>query len=68
MVRELRPLDPRCSEQERRHHVQAEVDEGLLLPQEAIPLATRHMRTNQEECFDIAGTRAAIHAELKVKS
>ncbi len=42
--------------------LQAEVDEGLLLPQEAIALATRLMRTNQEECFDIAGTRAAIQA------
>jgi uncharacterized protein len=40
--------------------LQAEVDEGLLLPREAIALATRLMRTNQEECFDIAGTRAAI--------
>jgi hypothetical protein len=45
--------------------LQAEVDEGLLLPQEAIALATRLMRTNQEECFDIAGTRAAIHAAIR---
>ena len=44
--------------------LQTEVDEGLLLPAEAIALATRLMRTNQEECFDIAGTRAAIQAEL----
>jgi hypothetical protein len=35
------------------------------LPQEAIALATRLMRTNQEECFDIAGARAAIQAELR---
>jgi hypothetical protein len=42
--------------------LQAEVDEGLLRAPEAIALATRLMRTNQEECFDIAGTRAAILA------
>jgi hypothetical protein len=44
--------------------LQAEVDEGLLRAPEAIALATRLMRTNQEECFDIAGTRAAVRAEL----
>ena len=42
--------------------LQAEVDEGLLTEREAIALATRLMRTNQEECFDLAGTRAAIRA------
>jgi hypothetical protein len=42
--------------------LQAEVDEGLLTEREAIALATRLMRTNQEECFDIEGTRAAIRA------
>jgi predicted TIM-barrel fold metal-dependent hydrolase len=44
--------------------LQAEVDEGLLRPAEAIALATRLMRTNQEECFDIEGTRAAIRARV----
>lgn len=48
--------------------LQAEVDEQLLREPEAIALATRLMRTNQEECFDIPGTRAAVRAELKVKS
>ena len=42
--------------------LQAEVDDRLLTEREAIALATRLMRTNQEECFDIAGTRAAIRA------
>jgi uncharacterized protein len=40
--------------------LQAEVDEGLLLPPEAIALATRLMCANQEECFDLVGTRAAL--------
>lgn len=40
--------------------LQAEVDEGLLTEREAMTLATRFMRTNQEECFDLAGTRGAI--------
>jgi hypothetical protein len=44
--------------------LQAEVDEGLLDQRAAISLATRLMRTNQLDCFDIAGTRAAIRAEL----
>lgn len=48
--------------------LQAEVDEQLLRAPEAITLATRLMRTNQEECFDIEGTRAAIRAEFKVQS
>lgn len=42
--------------------LQAEVDERMLTKRQAIALATRFMRTNQEECFDIAGTRAAIRA------
>ncbi len=41
--------------------LQAEVDEGFLTDRQAISLATQLMRTNQEACFDIAGTRAAIH-------
>jgi predicted TIM-barrel fold metal-dependent hydrolase len=44
--------------------LQAEVDDGLLTERQAIALATRMMRTNQEECFDIAGTRAAIRRSL----
>ncbi len=42
--------------------LQAEVDEGLMTEREAMALATRFMRTNQEECFDLEGTRAAIAA------
>lgn len=42
--------------------LQAEVDERLLTERQAIAVATRLMRANQEACFDIAGTRAAIHA------
>jgi predicted TIM-barrel fold metal-dependent hydrolase len=44
--------------------LQAEVDEGLLTERQAIALATRFMRTNQEECFDLAGTRAAIREAI----
>lgn len=40
--------------------VQAEVDDGLLTERQAIAHATRLMRTNQEACFDLAGTREAI--------
>lgn len=42
--------------------LQAEVDENLLDEKQAIALATRWMRTNQEACFDLVGTRAAIAA------
>ena len=42
--------------------LQAEVDDRLLSEREALALATRFMRTNQEQCFDIEGTRAAIRA------
>jgi hypothetical protein len=45
--------------------LQAEVDENLLSEKQAIALATRWMRTNQEACFDLAGTRAAITAHVK---
>ncbi len=45
--------------------LQAEVDDQLLLAPAAIALATRLMRTNQEECFDIVGTRAAIQAGIR---
>lgn len=40
--------------------LQAELDDGLLSEQDAIGLASRLMRTNQEDCFDIAGRRAMI--------
>lgn len=40
--------------------LQAEVDERLLTERQAVALATRLMCTNQEECFDLAGTRAAM--------
>lgn len=40
----------------------AEVADGLLTEPQAMALATRLMRTNQEACFDLAGTRAAIAA------
>lgn len=45
--------------------LQAEVDEGLLDERRAIGVATRLMRTNQEECFDLAGTRAAISTAMQ---
>jgi uncharacterized protein len=45
--------------------LQAEVDDRLLTERQAIALATRLMRTNQEECFDLAGTRAAIRRSLE---
>jgi hypothetical protein len=37
-----------------------EADDGLLTEREAISLATRLMRDNQLECFDIAGRRALL--------
>jgi hypothetical protein len=40
--------------------LQAEVDEGLLTEAQAIQLATRLMRQNQLDCFDVEGTRAAL--------
>jgi len=46
--------------------LQAEVDEGLLTEREAIALATRLMRTNQGECFDLPGVRAAMHRAAPV--
>ena len=48
--------------------LQAEVDERLLAEREAIALATRLMRTNQLECFDIAGRRALLCARLAERS
>ena len=45
--------------------LQAEIDEDLLTEREAMAVARRLMRANQETCFDIAGTRAAILEEAK---
>lgn len=42
--------------------LQAEVTEGELTEAEAIGVATRFLRGNQLECFDLEGTRAAIRA------
>lgn len=42
--------------------LQAEIDDGLLTEAQAIRLATRLMRDNQRDCFDIDGTRAALRA------
>ena len=42
--------------------LQSEVDDRLLTEAEAIELATRFMRGNQEACFDINGTRQALQA------
>ena len=42
--------------------LQGEIDDGLLTEAEAIELATRFMRGNQEDCFDLAGTRQALRA------
>ena len=42
--------------------LQGEVDEGLLSEGDAIELATRLMRGNQEACFDLESTRSALHA------
>lgn len=42
--------------------LQAEVNDGLLTEGEAMAYATRLMRENQLDCFDIAGRRAALLA------
>jgi predicted TIM-barrel fold metal-dependent hydrolase len=44
--------------------LQAEIDDGFLTEAEAIHIASRFMRDNQAACFDLDGTRAAIHARL----
>jgi hypothetical protein len=46
--------------------LQAEVDDGHLTERQAISLARRYMQDNQRACFDLEGTRAAIHAQLAV--
>ena len=42
--------------------LQGEVDDGLMTETEAMAYAERIMRRNQEACFDLAATRAAINA------
>ncbi len=42
--------------------LQAEVNDGLLTEREAMAYATRLMRENQLDCFDVAGRRAALLA------
>jgi hypothetical protein len=42
----------------------AEISDGYLNEDQAIAVANRLMRENQYACFNIAGTRAAIQAEL----
>ncbi|MEO8395977.1 MAG: hypothetical protein ABI700_23480, partial [Chloroflexota bacterium] len=42
--------------------LQAEIDEGLVSEAQAIKLATRLMRDNQLDCFDIQGKRAHLRA------
>jgi hypothetical protein len=44
--------------------LQAAVDEGDVSEREAITLASRFMHLNQKDCFDLDGTRAAIHAAI----
>jgi predicted TIM-barrel fold metal-dependent hydrolase len=46
--------------------LQAEVNDGLLTEREAIVYATRLMRQNQLDCFDVAGRRAALFAAAPV--
>jgi predicted TIM-barrel fold metal-dependent hydrolase len=40
--------------------LEAEVADGLLTEQQAIWVATRVLRENQLDCFDVAGTQAAV--------
>ena len=47
--------------------LQAEIDEGFMTEKQAIVLATKFMRGNQESLFDLQGTRAAIHAAVTPK-
>jgi len=44
--------------------MQAEVDEGLLTERQAIAVAERVMSRNQEDLFDLEGTRARIRAAM----
>jgi len=42
--------------------LESEVNDGLMTERQAIAFATRLMRTNQQACFDLEGTRAAIRS------
>jgi hypothetical protein len=42
-----------------------EVEDGLLSERDAIALATRLMRDNQLECFDVAGRKASAVADAR---
>lgn len=42
--------------------LEAEVNDGLLNEREAVAHATRLMRANQLDCFDVAGRRVALLA------
>jgi predicted TIM-barrel fold metal-dependent hydrolase len=44
--------------------LQAEVNAHFITETQAMQLAKRFMRTNQEACFDLVGTRTAIRAEM----
>ncbi len=44
--------------------LQAEINDGFLTEAQAIKVASRLMRENQQACFDIEGTRANIRAAL----
>jgi uncharacterized protein len=44
--------------------LQAEIQSGDMTEAEAIRLSDRLMRGNQEACFDLAGTRAALREQL----
>ena len=46
--------------------LEAEVAEGLLSEAEGLALAERFMQRNQQECFDLAGTRQAIRASSRI--
>lgn len=48
-----------------RQALEAEVAEGLLSEKEALTLAERFMQRNQQECFDLVGTRQAIQEAMK---
>ncbi len=47
--------------------LQGEIDDGLLTEAQAIQLATRLMRDNQLDCFDVEGKRAHLRAVLSGK-
>ena len=48
--------------------LQAEIDDGYLSESEAMEIATRISRDNQIACFDLDGTREAIHEAMATVS